>query len=108
MALFDKRTLATAGWKALIFSVTGEAPYENKGPRKTVITWKPGQAAKMEQFLKETLFKPAFGKGTYNPKGFNTEVDLSSVLMPLFLKQYWPYIAGLLLIGGVIGWGITR
>ena len=87
-ALAAKRELMTQGWSLWINSATGQDPNVTRYADSVAITWKAGQAEKMEAYLAKAM------KGSkHDPNDLNVGVDLGPVLLPLALKKSLGYIA---------------
>jgi len=84
-----KREGVTQGWNFIIENATGEAPYIERTEVGNFITWKPGQAKKMETYLDK-----AMKEEEYDPEGINVDVDLMPVLLPLLVKKTIGYVVG--------------
>jgi len=102
IAITLKRTAAVTAWSLWINSITGQAPNISQKPNGVDITWKPGQAKKMERYFSDAM-KPS----TPDPHALNVNVDLKPVLLPLVAKKTIGYIAGytvLIIIGTKLIW----
>lgn len=97
-----KREGVAQAWSIWIRSATGEAPYIDRHANGVNISWKPGQAAKMEQYLSNAM-KPS----EPDPDALNVNVPLTPVILPLALKKSIGYIAAytaLIAIGTKLIW----
>jgi len=81
-----KREAVTQAWQLWIKSATGDTPVIERYPDGVDISWKPGQAQKMEQYLSEAM-KP----GKPDPDALNVSVKLGPVLYPLIIKKTLGY-----------------
>jgi len=79
-----------------IEKITGEKPVINRLGTKTVITWQPGQANKMQKFIARTFIGTAKAAPAVPSKEFSlseVQVDMKPVIMPLIFKTILPFMA---------------
>lgn len=89
LATTAKREAAIQGWNLWIKSVTGEFPIIQRHKNGADIKWRPGQAAKMEQYLYKAMSAPT----KEDPNALNVNVPLAPVLIPLTIKKTIGYVA---------------
>lgn len=97
-----KREALTQAWAAWIMSATGERPNITYYDDGVDITWKEGQARKMEEYL-----AAAMAEKEPDPNAANVNVALAPVLLPLALKKSLGYIvaySAALIIGTKLIW----
>lgn len=81
------REAAAQGVSWLVNNITGEYPNIDRAPQNTSITWKPGQAKKLQTYL-EGKMKPS------DTPGFGLDIDYKSVIMPIVYKKAIPWVLG--------------
>jgi len=94
-----KREAVTMGWSYIIKNATGEEPNIRRAEKGNYITWKPGQARKMETYLNRAMTEET----DYDPDGINVDVDLAPVLFPLAVKKSLGYIVAYTALVFIIG-----
>lgn len=82
--------------------LTGRYPKVTRYAERTLIELYPDQIEKAQGYVTEWLeSKPA-----------EVQIDVRPVLIPVFLKQYWPWLAGasvtMVLLGVVIGRAFSK
>lgn len=97
-----KREAVAQAWSLWISTATGETPNVDRTAEGVDITWKPGQAKKMEAYLSE-----AMETGEPSPDDLNVNVPLAPVILPIALKKSIGWIAlytAIIVVGTKLVW----
>lgn len=108
------REVVTQVYVYIIESITGESPNINREQHRTYISWRPGQAKKLQDFLAAQFEeKPMTAKeveaGPPSLLPFSEViVDTKSVLTPLLIKKTWPLAVAGMAAGALLTTGVKK
>lgn len=87
------REVKTAAISAAVLAYTGKAPIITRFPDYNEISFSPDQAAALQSVL----------ASWHDSAPGEIRINIKPVLVPFYFKKYWPYLAGVLLVGLALG-----
>jgi len=98
---YPAREAVTQLYALGIEKIIGEQPQINRYDDKTIITWKPGQAKKMQSYVARVFIGTAKAAPEAPGKEFalsEVQVDVRPIIAPLVLKTVLPFMAAYTLL----------